>query len=56
LPGRFFLRVVEARFFRGFLGKQCFFDGVFVVKLWWIAGKSWCVDGHFFGSKNISRF
>ena len=28
----------------------------FVVKLWWIAGESWEVDGQFLGSKNMSLF
>jgi hypothetical protein len=30
-----------------------FFDGKNVVKLWWIRGELWCIDGHFFLSKNL---
>jgi hypothetical protein len=30
--------------------------GFLVVKLWWIAGESWEVDGHFSGSKNMPLF
>jgi DNA gyrase/topoisomerase IV subunit A len=30
--------------------------GVLVVKLWWIAGESWEVDGQFSGSKNMPLF
>jgi hypothetical protein len=35
-----FLDVVEGRFFRGFLRKRVVPGWFFVVKLWWIAGKS----------------
>jgi hypothetical protein len=24
-----------------------------MVNLWWIAGETWCVDGHFSGSENF---
>jgi hypothetical protein len=48
--------VVEGRFCRGFCENVRFFAWFFVVKLWWIAGESWCVDGHFFGSKNLPTF
>jgi hypothetical protein len=27
-----------------------------MVNLWWIAGESWYVDGHFSGSKNMPLF
>ena len=27
-----------------------------MVKLWWVAGELWCVDGHFFGSENMPTF
>jgi hypothetical protein len=27
-----------------------------MVNLWWIAGESWQVDGHFSGSKNTPLF
>jgi hypothetical protein len=27
-----------------------------MVNLWWIAGESWQVDGHFSGSKNLPLF
>jgi hypothetical protein len=30
--------------------------GFLVVKLWWIAGESWEVDGQFSGSKNMTLF
>jgi DNA gyrase/topoisomerase IV subunit A len=30
--------------------------GFLVVKLWWIAGESWEVDGQFSGSKNMPLF
>jgi hypothetical protein len=30
--------------------------GFLVVKLWWIVGESWQVDGHFSGSKNMPLF
>lgn len=30
--------------------------GVLVVKLWWIAGESWEVDGQDSGSKNMPLF
>jgi hypothetical protein len=34
-------------FFEGCSEKMLFLRGVFVVKLWWIRGKSWVVDGRF---------
>jgi hypothetical protein len=30
--------------------------GFFVVNLWWIAGKSWWVDGGFLASENFPLF
>jgi hypothetical protein len=39
----------------GFWKKQVFERGFLMVNLWWIRGKSWCVNGRFFGSKNMSR-
>jgi hypothetical protein len=33
-----------------------FFAWFFVVKLWWIAGESWEVDGQDSGSKNMPLF
>jgi hypothetical protein len=56
LPAAFFCGVVEGRFCRGFCEKTVFRCGVFVVKLWWIAGNSWCVDGRFSASKNMPLF
>ena len=52
----FFYCVVEGRFCRGFCENVRFYRGFFVVKLWWIAGGSWCFDGHFFGSENMPTF
>ena len=31
-------------------------DGKFVVNSWWIDGETWCVDGHFSSTKNLSLF
>jgi hypothetical protein len=28
--------------------------GFLMVNLWWNAGESWPVDGHFLGAKNLS--
>jgi hypothetical protein len=47
---------VEGAFLQGVLRKCAFFSWFFVVKLWWIAGESWCVDGHFFVSENVLTF
>jgi hypothetical protein len=35
------------RFCWGFWRRRGAERGFFVVNLWWIAGKSWFVDGHF---------
>jgi hypothetical protein len=43
---------VLGAFFEGDAGKV----GVFVVKLWWMRGKSWLVDGRFCESKNMPGF
>jgi hypothetical protein len=43
-------------FLQGGLRNVRFFGWFFVVKLWWVAGKSWCVDGHFLGSENVPTF
>ena len=40
----------------GFWRKRVVERGVFVVNLWWIAGETWRLDGHFSGSKNLSPF
>jgi hypothetical protein len=45
-----FFGVVKGRFYRGCGQKVRFNRGVFVVKLWWFGGKSWCVDARFFGA------
>jgi len=40
----------------GFWQKRVVGCGVLVVKLWWIAGESWEVDGQDSGSKNMPLF
>jgi hypothetical protein len=40
----------------GFWQKRVVGRGVLVVKLWWIAGESWEVDGQDSGSKNMPLF
>jgi hypothetical protein len=35
----------------GVLQKRGAERGFLMVNLWWIAGESWLVDGHFSGSK-----
>jgi hypothetical protein len=37
-------------FLLGVLQKRCAERGFLMVNLWWIAGESWYVDGHFSGS------
>jgi hypothetical protein len=56
LPGRIFFWCGGWALLQGFLEKTMFCDGVFVVKLWWIASRSWFVEGRFFASKNVPRF
>ena len=54
--GRFcsiFRGVVGPCFCWGFSKKRVVGRGFFVVKLWWIAGESWEVDGQDSGSKNM---
>jgi hypothetical protein len=48
--------VVGPRFCWGFWRKRVVGRGVFVVKLWWIAGESWEVDGQDSGSKKHATF
>jgi hypothetical protein len=51
-----FFGLDNQRFFRGFWQKRVAERGFLMVNLWWIAGESWCVDGHFSGSKNMPLF
>jgi hypothetical protein len=44
---------VNSGFCWGFWQKRCAERGFLMVNLWWIAGETWCVDGHFSGSKNV---
>jgi hypothetical protein len=44
------------RFCWGFWQKRGAERGFSLVNLWWIAGESWEVDGHFSGSKNVPLF
>jgi hypothetical protein len=44
------------RFCWGFWQKLGAERGFLVVKLWWIAGESWCVDGHFSPLENFPLF
>ena len=43
-------------FLLGFWQKRWLERGFLVVKLWWIAGESWLVDGQDSGSKNVPLF
>jgi hypothetical protein len=52
----FFLGGGGARFCWGFWKKRVVGRGVLVVKLWWIAGESWEIDGQDSGSKNMPLF
>jgi hypothetical protein len=52
----FFLGVVGPCFCWGFWRKRVVGRGFLVVKLWWIAGESWEVDGQDSGSKNMPPF
>jgi hypothetical protein len=52
----FFLAVVGPCFCWGFWQKRVVGRGFLVVKLWWIAGESWEVDGQDSGSKNMPLF
>jgi hypothetical protein len=40
----------------GFWQKRGAERGFSMVNLWWIAGESWYVDGHFSGSKKMPLF
>jgi hypothetical protein len=40
-------------FLQGVLGKRRVQNVVF---LWWIAGESWCVDGHILGDEKFPLF
>jgi hypothetical protein len=51
-----FWEVVVRRFCWGFWQKRVVGRGFLVVKLWWIAGESWEVDGQDSGSKNMPLF
>jgi hypothetical protein len=51
-----FLGVVGPCFCWGFWRKWVVGCGFLVVKLWWIAGESWEVDGQDSGSKNMPLF
>jgi hypothetical protein len=54
---RYFLGGVEGPCFCwGFWQKRVVGRGFLVVKLWWIAGESWWVDGQDSGSKNMPLF
>jgi hypothetical protein len=44
------------RFCWGFWRRRGAERGFFVVSLWWIAGKSWFVDGHFLGAEDFPSF
>jgi hypothetical protein len=43
-------------FFQGVFEKTGGFVMVFVVKLWWVAGKLWCFDGPFCVLEKMSLF
>jgi hypothetical protein len=49
----FFSALVNPGFCWGFWQKRCAERGFLMMKLWWIAGETWCVDGHFSGSENL---
>jgi hypothetical protein len=51
-----FLGVVGPCFCWGLWQKRMVGRGFLVVKLWWIAGESWEVDGQDSGSKNMPFF
>jgi hypothetical protein len=63
LPGRsffvlrdFFVFVVDGRFCRGFCENMGAERGFLMVIVWWIGGRTWCVDGCFSASKNTPLF
>src|SRR5271154_4592997 len=39
--------------FAGVFAKVRVLSVVFVVNLWWIAGETWCADGHFSGAEKL---
>jgi hypothetical protein len=43
-------------FLQGFREKRGAERGFSMVKLWWVAGESWCVDGRVLGDKNFPLF
>jgi hypothetical protein len=45
---------VDPRFCWGFWQKRGAERGFLMVNLWWIAGGTWCLDGHFSGAENSS--
>src|SRR4029077_18259030 len=48
-----FFGVVKGAFLQGGAAKKCV---LIVVNLWWIGGKSWCVDARFSAVKNMPSF
>lgn len=42
-------------FFGGIWKKRVVGCGFLMVKVWWICGETWSVDGHFLGFKNMPR-
>jgi hypothetical protein len=46
----------KGRFCWGFWKNQSAERGFLMVRLWFFGGKSWCVDGHFFGAKKHATF
>jgi hypothetical protein len=48
---QFFFGLDNQRFCWGFWQKRGAERGFLMVNLWWFAGESWHVDGHFSGSK-----
>jgi hypothetical protein len=47
---------VKVCFYSGFCQNLRFEHGFLMVKLWWMAGKSWCIDGRFPAPENMPLF
>jgi hypothetical protein len=51
-----FFGVVEWCFCWGFCEKRCVACGFLMVRLWWMRGELWCVDGRIFKAEKMPLF